>query len=248
MHMVFKAASVALIATMPVACAPSSGSGPSIFSAAEDQSALTPAERRLRRDNRVYNETILGGAAEGAITGAVLGALFGLASGKAKNVAQGAAIGAAAGGILGGLDGWRVATRQEAARKNVREIELATDKVVAENRAMQQSLDNIDVVIAATTRSLRSARAGYRANTVSLDEMRAREARARANLNQTEELIEKLEDRQGDQEEIARSLRSDGYNTREIDREIAETRRLIRDRERERELLAAELDREVIQA
>lgn len=248
MNMVFKAASVALIAAMPMACAPSAGGGPSIFSAAEDESTLTPAERRLRRDNRIYNETILGGAVEGAITGAVLGALFGLASGKAKNVAQGAAIGAAAGGVLGGLDGWRVATRQEAASKNVREIELATDKVVAENRAMQQSLDNIDVVIAATTRSLRTARAGYRANTVSLDEMRAREAKARSNLAQTEELIEKLEDRSSDQEEIARSLRSDGHNTRQIDSEIAQTRRLIREREQERELLAAELDREVIQA
>ena len=77
---------------------------------------------------------------------------------------------------------------------------------------------------------------------------RAREARARANLEQTEALIEKLEDRQVEQEEIAGSLRNDGHNTREIDREIAETRRLIREREEERELLAAELDREVIQA
>lgn len=247
MHIVFKAASVAIIATMPVACAPPGG-GPSVFASAEDERNLTPAERRLRRDNQIYNETLLGGVAQGAIVGALLGAIVGLSSGKLENAAEGAVIGAAAGGVLGGLDGWRVATQQEAANKNVREIELATDKVVAENRAMQQSLDNIDVVIAATTRNLRSARAGYRASTVTLEEMRAREARARSNVAQTEELIEKLEDRQEEQEEIARSLRSDGYNTREIDREIADTRREIQERERERELLAAELDREVIRA
>jgi hypothetical protein len=248
MHMIFKAASVAVIAAIPVACAQPGGSGPSIFSSAESERNLTPAERRLRRDNQVYNETLLGGVAQGAIVGALLGGLFGLASGKLKNAAQGAAIGAAAGGLFGGLDGWRVATRQEASSKNIREIELATDKVVAENRAMQQSLDNIDVVIAATTRNLRTARAGYRSKTVSLDEMRAREARARSNVKQTEQLIDKLEDRQQDQEEIASSLRSDGYNTRQIDQEISETRRQIRERERERELLAAELDREVIRA
>ena len=247
MHMIFKAASVAIIAAMPVACA-QPGGGPTIFASADDEANLTPAERRLRRDNQIYNETILGGAAQGAVVGALLGAIVGLSSGKLENAAEGALIGAAAGGVLGGLDGWRVATQQEAANKNIREIELATDKVVAENRAMQQSLDNIDVVIAATTRSLRTARAGYRANTVTLEEMRAREARAKSNLNQTEELIEKLEDRQAEQEEIARSLRSDGHNTREIDREIAETRRQIREREQERELLAAELDREVIRA
>lgn len=248
MHMIFKAASVAIIASLPVACAQPGGSGPSIFSSAESEQNLTPAERRLRRDNQIYNETLLGGVAQGAIVGALFGAIVGLSSGKLKNAVQGAAIGAAAGGVVGGLDGWRVATRQEAANKNIREIELATDKVVAENRAMQQSLDNIDVVIAATTRNLRTARDGYRANTVSLDEMRAREARARSNVKQTEELIEKLEDRQQEQEEIARSLRTDGHNTREIDTEIAETRRQIRERERERELLAAELDREVIRA
>lgn len=247
MHKVFKVASVAIIAFMPVACA-QPGGGPTIFASADSDANLTPAERRLRRDNDLYNETILGGAAQGALVGAVLGALVGLSSGKLENAAEGALIGAAAGGVLGGLDGWRVATQQEAANKNIREIELATDKVVAENRAMQQSLDNIDVVIAATTRNLRSARAGYRANTVTLEEMRAREARAQSNLNQTEELIGKLESRQEEQEEIARSLRSDGHNTREIDSEISETRRQIREREQERELLAAELDREVIRA
>ena len=107
MHMIFKAASVAIIAAMPVACA-QPGGGPTIFASADDEANLTPAERRLRRDNQIYNETILGGAAQGAVVGALLGAIVGLSSGKLENAAEGALIGAAAGGLTGLSDIKRV--------------------------------------------------------------------------------------------------------------------------------------------
>lgn len=259
-----KGAAVAVIALTPMACAApggSAGSGgsstsgggstlSSVFGTApEDESKLSPAERRLREDNRIYNETILGGAVQGAVQGALVGLVVGLSSGGSlSDGLAGAAIGAAAGGVVGGIDGWMVANRQEAANKKVREIDLATDKVLAENRKMQQSLDNIDTVIAQTTRDIRTARNGYRRQTVSLDEMRAREARAARNLEQTEELIEKFEDRQAEQERIAEQLRKDGHNTAQIDREIAETRRQIAERERAREILAAELEQQAIAA
>ena len=236
---------ILLILTVPAGCAtdgrgPLSGLGDIL--ASEDPADLTPAERRLRNDRRVFNETILGGVATGAVAGALIGALIGAASGKRGAIARGALIGGGVGAVAGGLDGWRVATRQEAARKRVREIDLATEKVEAENRRIQASLDNIDVVIADSRRSLRGARSGYRSNRVALDEVRRQEARAERNIRVMDEVIGKQNDRLAEQERIAESYRRDGQNTRQLDRQIAETKRQLKQAERERDALAAELE------
>lgn len=206
-----------------------------------DTGPMTPAEQRLRDDNQVFNETVMGGAATGALQGALLGLLVGLATGDAQQALAGAAIGAGVGAVAGGIDGWRVASKQEASRKQIREIELVTDKVEEENRRSQQAIDNMDLVIADTTRSLRSGRAGLRSQTVTAEEVARREARARKNIAQIDELIEGIEERNREYAKISGALRAEGEDTRQIDRDLAETNMLLERRKRERDLLVQEL-------
>lgn len=233
------------LATVGMAACAADGSG-TFGSTYSDTSDLTPAERRLREDNKVFNETILGGAATGAATGAIFGALAGLATGDLDNVWKGAAVGAAAGGVLGGLDGWRVAVKQEANRKQVREIDIATDKVLAENQQIQSSIDNMDAVIADTRGSLQSARAAHRANQGSLEEVRRQERRAEKNLELMGDLIENQEDRLEEQQEISDSLRNDGYQTAQIDADIQRTKQQLEQKKRERDILVQELEQDTV--
>ncbi|MEM1383227.1 MAG: hypothetical protein AAF713_09375 [Pseudomonadota bacterium] len=232
---------LSLLVAIPMGCARTGDR--SIYGTNRTSQPLTPAELRLREDAKIYNETILGGAATGAVKGAVLGLLFGLASGGNINAAlKGAAIGAGGGAVFGGLDGWRVARQQEAARRQVREIEVVVEEVERENQRIRRSLANTDAVIADTRRSLREARAGYRANQTSLADVRRREARAENNIRQLDELIEGLEERNDDYAKISRNIRGDGQNTAELDRKIDDTRREIDRLRRERDLLEQELE------
>lgn len=229
---------------LPAGCA-STGSegGQSVgqWIAGEDETKLSPAEARLREDNKIFNKTVLGGVATGAATGAAIGLIAGLATGDLRRAAIGAGIGAGVGGLVGGIDGYRVAKRQEAARAQVREIELIIDEVEVENQRIQQSLDNMDVVIADTERSLRGARQGYRSEVVSLDEMRQREERAARNISQMDELIGGMEERNDQFAAVAEELRNEGEDTAELEREIEETQILLAEKKRERDLLEEEL-------
>lgn len=237
----FRAMAMFTILMSPVACGTTGPDSPGIFGGSSSNIPMTPAEARLRDDNRIFNETILGGAASGAITGAIFGALLGLATGKSKNIVAGAAIGAAAGGAMGALDGWRVAKKQEASRKQIREIDLITDEIEAENRKIAQSIRNVDVVISDTQRSLRGARIGYRSGLVSLDEMRQKEARAENNIKVIDELIDNLDERNREYRQVAEQLSKEGENTARMDRELKQTEILLAEAKRERDLLEDEL-------
>lgn len=169
--------------------------------------------------------------------------LVGLATGNAQQAAASAAIGAGIGAVIGGLDGWRVAVKQEAGRKQIREIELVTDKVETESRRSQQVIDNMDMVIPDTRRSRRGGRAGLRSQTVTViaAEVARREVWAKKNIAQIDELIEGIEDRNREYAKIAGALRGEGEATRQIDRDLAETNMLLQRRKRERDLLEQKL-------
>ncbi|MEM8754693.1 MAG: hypothetical protein AAGF90_17105 [Pseudomonadota bacterium] len=227
--------------TAPAACATGDRSGGGVFGA--PATPPTVAEKRLKDDNRVFNETVAGGVAVGMARGLLYGALIGFTSGDLDKALAAAGIGAAIGGVAGGIDGWRVAVRQEAARRQVREIELVTLEVERENRRIEQSIANVDLVIADTQRSLRGARVAFANDQATENEVRAREARARRNLDEIDELIENLADRNRDYQQVANELRSEGQDTTAVDRELAETRALLAQKRRERDLLEQELVR-----
>ena len=238
----FRVIAMLTILMLPAACGTTGSDSPGIFGGSSSNIPMTPAETRLREDNRIFDETILGGAATGAIKGAIFGALLlGLATGEPEDFLKGAAIGAVAGGVLGALDGWRVAVKQEAARKQIREIDLITDKIEAENRRVEQSIRNMDVVIADTQRSLRGARTGYRSQLVSLEEMRAQEERAEGNIKVIGEVIDNLDERNREYQQIAEQLNKENKDTAQMDRKIEETQILLAQAKRERDLLEEEL-------
>jgi hypothetical protein len=236
-----RALAIVTIMTSPAACVTSGPDSPSIFGASKSNIPVTPAEARLREDNKIFNETILGGVATGAVIGAVACGLFSILGGNSKNAVENTVACAVVGGIAGGIDGWRVATQQEAARKQIGEIDQITYQIKEENSRTRQSISNVDLVIADTTRSLRGARAGYRSQQVSLEEMRQREKRAERNIAQIDELIGNMEERNGEYQQVAETLNQEGKNTREIDREIEETQILLAKKKRERDLLEEEL-------
>lgn len=239
-----RASAIALLLMVPAGCANDGrGAGAQIGDLfGEDEANLTPAERRLREDSRVFNETILGGVAVGALAGAAVGALLGAALGGGRGAAKGAIAGGVLGGVAGGLDGWRVALKQEAARKQVREIDLATEQVLAENRRMQQSIDNMDQVLSQSRRSVRGARTGYRQGKVTADEVRAVENRARNNAQYASQTIEGQENRLDEIRQQRSALQQEGQNTRAMDRQIADMERKLENARRERDALVADLD------
>ncbi|MGB0695784.1 MAG: hypothetical protein ACPGOY_09045 [Rhodospirillaceae bacterium] len=234
--------SLILLGLVPAACQTTGTPSPGT----PEWNAMTPQERRLQRDNQIFNETIAGGAVEGAVIGAVLGLALGVATGDMDNALIGAGIGAGAGALVGGFDGWRTATKQEANRRKIREIKAATDKIAGENRKLRSSIANIDTVIQQTQAKLETARANYNQNKGSLAEVQAAEARTRRNLDMMDDLIDSIEDRQDELQEISNTYRQEGENTAEIDREIAATRTQLAQRKKERDLLEQELEQGVV--
>ena len=243
------ATAMVLALALPACQSTGSSDNRSVFSrvgdtfATEDTSQLSPAERRLREDNRVFNETIFGGAVSGAIQGAIIGGIFGLLSGDLKKAGRGAAIGAGVGAVAGTLDGYLVAVRQEASRKKVREIEVVADQVEAENARIERSIENMDLVIAQTRRDIDRARAEHAAGRMSLDELQERERRARRNVDAMDDLMGSIEKRNDEYDDVTDKIEREGVNTAQVDREIEDTKRLLAQKKQERDLLVEDLDK-----
>lgn len=243
------AMAMALALVLPACQSTGSGDNRSVFSrvgdtfSSEDTSKLTPAERRLRADNDIFNETIFGGAVTGAIQGAIIGGIFGLLSGDLKKAGRGAAIGAGVGAVAGTLDGYLVAVRQEAARKKIREIEVVADQVEAENARIERSIENMDLVIAQTRRDIDRARADHAAGRMSLDELKDRETRARRNVDAMDDLMASIEERNDQYDDVTDKIKRDGVNTSQVDREIQDTKRLLAQKQQERDLLVEDLNK-----
>lgn len=258
------ATALALALVLPACQSTGSGDNRSVLSrvgdtfSSEDTRNLTPAEQRLREDNRVFNETIFGGAATGAIQGAIIGGIIGLLASNqskrskdgrkkknntGKNVARGAAIGAGVGAVAGTLDGYLVAVRQEAARKKVREIEVVADQVEAENARIERSIENMDLVIAQTRRDIDRARAEHAAGRMSLAELKDRETRARRNVDAMDDLMASIEDRNNQYDDVTDKIKRDGVNTAKVDRDIQDTKRLLAQKQQERDLLVEDLNK-----
>jgi hypothetical protein len=99
----------------------------------------------------------------------------------------------------------------------------------------------MDVVIADTQRSLRGARTGYLSQLVSLEEMRAQEERAESNIKVIGEVIDNLDERNREYQQVAEQLNKEDKDTAQMDRKIKETQILLAQAKRERDLLEEEL-------
>lgn len=204
---------------------------------------LSPAESQLRSDAQLFNETVLGGVATNAAIGAVLGALLGAASGGGWEAAgRGAAIGGVAGGIYGLIDGYRVATQAEASRRQVREVTVVADRVEAENRQLESSIQATQSVIDQTSARLAQAKSQAQGGRISQAQLNAERARAGQNVAQIDEVIAGASKRQREYAQVAQDLRKDGENTAELDRQIREGQARLSQLKRERDILASEID------
>ncbi len=222
---------------------PSGWSLPEMFGG-EPAQPLTPAEQRLREDNQVFNETVFGGIAYNALLGAAIAGAYGLLStnGDLGKAAVYAGVGAGAGGIYGAIDGYRTATKQEAARAQVREIDVMVDKVDAENTRIEQSLKTTDTVIAETKAKLADAQARLRKQEITAAEFESDLRHAQSNVAELNEMISGIEKRQREFGEVADAMRQEGQDTSQLRAQIAEGRQKLAQLKSERDLLAQDLE------
>lgn len=203
---------------------------------------LTPEEQQLRAEARLFNETVLGGAlTQAAIYGIATGLITLLTTGDAGKALAYGGIGAGVGAIAGAIDGYRVAVQQEAANRQVRELDVLTERVQAENQRMEETLRVMQEISRNTERRLAEVNARVAANQATAAELRAEEDRARRNLAELDKLITGAEKRQGEHRQIAEAVAAEGEDTARLDREIAETSRQLTQLRRERDILAGQI-------
>ena len=153
-----------------------------------------------------------------------------------------AGIGAGAGGIYGAIDGYRTATKQEAARAQVREIDVMVDKVDAENARIEQSLETTDTVIAETKAKLAAAQARLRKQEITAAEYESDLRHAQSNVAELDEMIAGIEKRQQEFGSVADAMRDEGQDTRQLRAQIAEGQQKLAQLKSERDLLAQDLE------
>jgi outer membrane lipoprotein SlyB len=223
---------------------PTSLSAPSWLGGGEEAAALTPAEQRLRDDARTFNETVFGGIAYNAMLGAALGGVLGFLSsgGDLSQTATYAAIGGAGGGVYGAIDGYRTATKQEAARAQIREIELMVDKVEAENARIEQSIQTTDLVVAETRGKLAAARKKLANQEITAAEWERDVSRAEDNVAELDRLIAGVQERRDQFSSVAEAMRNEGEDTAKLETEIAKSTQQLAQLQSERDLLAQDLE------
>jgi hypothetical protein len=222
---------------------PSGWSLPAVFGG-EPAQPLTPAEQRLRDDNQVFNETVFGGIAYNALLGAAIAGAYGLLStgGDLGKSAVYAGIGAGTGGIYGAIDGYRTATKQEAARAQVREIDVMVDKVDAENTRIEQSIKTTETVIKETRTRLADAQARLRKQEITAAEFERDLQHAQSNVAELDQMIAGIEKRQKEFGSVADSMRNEGQDTSQLEAQIKEGAQKLAQLQNERDLLAKDLE------
>ncbi|WP_416896963.1 MAG: hypothetical protein ACMVY4_15810 [Minwuia sp.] len=219
-----------------------SDGGGSLFDfggSSSDDPNLTPEERALREDAEVFNETVFGGAATGAVIAGGLCALGALLGNNGGNALGRCAIMAGVGGAIGAIDGYMVAKRQEAARKQVREIDLVTEEIEAKNVKLRRLVDSSRRVVDQNRQRLEEVRIKVAANAAREDELRREKDRLEANIDVMDDTLENLRDERDNYEEVVRELRAGGQNTAQLEAQIGEMNQQIAALERERNELEA---------
>ena len=203
-----------------------SSGGFSLFNSASDED-LTPEERALRKEADVFNETVFGGAATGAVLLGGLCVAAALLGGNSNNMGQ-CAVMAGVGAAVGALDGYLVAKRQEASRKQVAEIDLVTQDVEEDNRKIEKVNAQARKVRDQNLQRIRDAEEKRRNQQISAQQLADERERLNDNIEFLQETIDKLKKRRDQYYEAAQQLSADGKgSTAELQAKIDEQSRKI---------------------
>ncbi|MEO1091053.1 MAG: hypothetical protein AAFX81_10495 [Pseudomonadota bacterium] len=203
---------------------------------------LTPEEQRIRSEARLFNETVFGGAVtKAAVYGGVAALATLLLTGDPGRAAQAALVGVVAGGAVGALDGYMVATQQEAANRQVREIEVHIANVQQDNQRLEQSIQTTQRVIASTEARLAAAESQAVNDRAAVASLQAERARAADNVETIDELISGASTRRDQHIAVAQNMRERGIDTAVLDQQIAESTQKLQRLSEERDLLTSRI-------
>jgi len=109
-----------------------------------DYSQMTPAERKMREQADVYNQTV----AEGAVLGCLVGIGIGVLASSRSNRGQNALIGCGAGAVVGGGAGAYIANKQESYATREQQLDAMIADVRTENERLASLVTTTRQVIA----------------------------------------------------------------------------------------------------
>jgi uncharacterized protein YhaN len=196
---------------------------------------LTPAEQEMRNDADVFNETVFGGAATGAALGGLLCALSLLSGGKNNAAVCATAIGV--GAALGAVDGYMVATRQEAARRQVREIDVVTEDIEQSNARLRKLVASSQKVVEQNRERINEVKLKVAQNQARAEELTREQARLDDNIAVMSNTLDSLRDERDAYVEVAGELGAQGQDTAKLRAQVVEMNRQIAALEKERDAL-----------
>ncbi len=151
---------------------------------------MSPQEHQLCSDNATFNQTIVGGVAEGAALGALLGGVTCAAlGGNARTCVASAGAGAVAGGTLGYLDAYNKAKEEQATRQNIRQIDAITQDINQENNRLELALANVRSLVISDIAQLGDIHRQLAAGEISLQQAQAARVRMQNHKNEIDNLI-----------------------------------------------------------
>jgi chromosome segregation ATPase len=213
---------ITLLAGSLAGCATSSGPvtpGRSAAAPGAYAVALTDAEKRLRANERRFNDVVTGAVLQNAVIGAGIGAVTALMSGRrGQDVAAGAAIGAVAGGALGAYQGYTRAKLEQQKMNIAATYNSIANDIRQQNDRWASDLGDARAVHATSVKELQSLQARARAGTVQVAEQRAQFARFEENHKVMQRRLEVMRKEQAQYEEALAKLPRDA----EAERALAE--------------------------
>lgn len=213
---------------------------------------LTQAEQDLRKQSNNYTSVVAGGIGMGAAVGCGLGAGVGLLSALLAPRENGNALGqaavlcaagAVAGGVVGGLDGYQTAKRRGDQQQELASIQKTTDAVKADNAKLEASIKTSRTVIDQTRARLTEAQARYKRNEITAAELNRERQRAEANVAALDKLINAAQKQRDQAANAASQMQASGPQaTAELDAQIAESTTKLAELQKERDLLAQDIN------
>jgi hypothetical protein len=183
----------------------------------------TPAEKQLRDDAEAYNKVVLGGALVGAAAGAAIGAvscLFVDSRDRSSCAVQRAVIGGAVGGIAGAVDGYYTAKKQQATQQKVREIDLVTRDVRADNARLQAFIRSSDTVLAESRTKLTQLNSDVAAKKVSIQQAKAERAQIEQNRDLMQNTLDNMKKSRDVYNQTSAKMPATAAGKRDLDAEM----------------------------
>lgn len=189
---------------------------------------MTPAERKLREDQRALEKTVIGGIITGAAIGASVSAvLTAIRGGNSDEIKRSAGAGAIAGGVLGGIDGYVTAKRNQSQKDEVRAIQAAAADVRKDNQSLQSMVTTSTEVLREGQARLVRLKSDVQSRQVSVaqaDEARKREAQ---NIETMQKALSNAQKTRDDYQKASAKFQGTIEQKRNLDAEIAQMNRQI---------------------